>query len=184
MKTRTVRRASFQTRAGAVGRPGRGRREAPPPLPSRRIPAPPPLVRREVKVGREGREGRGVEAVGRGDGEGNGSESRKGSDVKRKVSDERRTTGDEKRKTSDERRKTSDNKRKTSDGQRKTSDPSSEMKWSESVSGDTKRDAMHTFIRREIVYPHLLHYKQGSSRAHSPKLQPYYFYQVSPLQYH
>ena len=69
-----------------------------------------------------------------------GEEKRKASDEKRKNSDEKRKTSDEKRKLSDERRKVSDERR------RQVSEKAKEE----------GREKLSQFIRKEIVYPHLL----------------------------
>ena len=82
------------------------------------------------------------------------NEKRKVSDEKRKVSDEKRKVSDEKRKTSDEKRKTNDEKRTTSDERRKTSDER-RRQMSEKAK-EEGREKLSQFIRKEIVYPHLL----------------------------
>ena len=72
---------------------------------------------------------------------------------KRKASDERRKTGDE-RKTSDEKRKLSDERRKVSDEKRKLSNE--RRRQVSEKAKEEGREKLSQFIRKEIVYPHLL----------------------------
>ena len=87
-------------------------------------------------------------------GEEKSDEKMKARDEKRKFSDERRKVSDEKRKVSDEKGKVSDEKEKTSEGRRKLSDER-RQKMSEKAK-EEGREKLSQFIRKEIVYPHLL----------------------------
>ena len=77
---------------------------------------------------------------------------RKVSDEKRKISDEK---SDEKRKVSDELKRLSDEKRKLSDENRKLSDERRRRQINEKAK-EEGREKLSQFIRKEIVYPHLL----------------------------
>ena len=80
---------------------------------------------------------------------------RKVSDEKRKISDEKRNMSDEKRKVSDELKRLSDEKRKLSDENRKLSDERRRRQINEKAK-EEGREKLSQFIRKEIVYPHLL----------------------------
>ena len=80
---------------------------------------------------------------------------RKVSDEKRKISDEKRNMSDEKRKVSDELKRLSDEKRKLSDENRKLSEERRRRQINEKAK-EEGREKLSQFIRKEIVYPHLL----------------------------
>ena len=80
---------------------------------------------------------------------------RKVSDEKRKISDEKRNMSDEKRKVSDELKRLSDEKRKLSDENRKLSDERRRRQINEKAK-EEGREKLSQFIRKGIVYPHLL----------------------------
>ena len=82
------------------------------------------------------------------------NEKMKARDEKRKFSDEKRKVSDEKRKVSDEKGKVSDEKKKVGEGRRKLSDER-RRQMSEKAK-EEGRKKLSQFIRKEIVYPHLL----------------------------
>ena len=82
-------------------------------------------------------------------------EKRRISDEKRRISDEKRNMSDEKRKVSDELKRLSDEKRKLSDENRKLSDERRRRQINEKAK-EEGREKLSQFIRKEIVYPHLL----------------------------
>ena len=96
----------------------------------------------------------GEESSKRGVRGGPGSVKVKVDDQKRKLSGEGRKMSDEKRKVSDEKRKMSDEGRKMSDERRKLSDER-RRQMSEKAK-EEGREKLSQFIRKEIVYPHLL----------------------------
>ena len=87
-------------------------------------------------------------------GEDKSDEKRKISNEKMKARDEKRKFSDERRKVSDEKRKVSDEKGKVSEGMRKLSDER-RRQMSEKAK-EEGREKLSQFIRKEIVYPHLL----------------------------
>ena len=70
------------------------------------------------------------------------------SNVKRKVSDEKRKVSDELKRLSDEKRKLSDENRKLSEERRR--------RQINEKAKEEGREKLSQFIRKEIVYPHLL----------------------------
>ena len=93
-----------------------------------------------------------------------GEEKMKVGDQKRKLSGEGRKMSDEKRKVSDEKRKMSDEGRKMSDERRKLSDER-RRQMSEKAK-EEGREKLSQFIRKEIVYPHLLQVRLSNIYPH------------------
>ena len=163
MKSKTSRRPSFLAKPNGTGRSRR------PMLPSKRsVLVDQQAVERRIEVDWRDNKAKAVnmwDQVEEGSKSGASSRvamsdpvsnvKRKVSDEKRKISDEKRNVSDEKRKVSDELKRLSDEKRKLSDENRKLSEERRRRQINEKAK-EEGREKLSQFIRKEIVYPHLL----------------------------
>ena len=156
MKSKTSRRPSFLAKPNGTGR---SRRTMLPP--KRSVLFDQQAVERRIEV--DWRDNKTkvvnmwdqVEEGSKGEGSSRVAMSDPVSNVKRKVSDEKRKISDEKRKVSDELKRLSDEKRKLSDENRKLSEERRRRQRNEKAK-EEGREKLSQFIRKEIVYPHLL----------------------------
>ena len=175
MKSKTTRRPSFLAKPGGMGR----RKEMAMLLPPKRSLAyhehGVEVDEKRIEVDWRDGSGRGrsklvkmwecgEESSKRGVRGGPGSVKVKVDDQKRKLSGEGRKMSDEKRKVSDEKRKMSDEGRKMSDERRKLSDER-RRQMSEKAK-EEGREKLSQFIRKEIVYPHLLQVRLSNIYPH------------------
>ena len=156
MKSKTSRRPSFLAKPNGTGR---SRRTMVPP--KRSVLFDQQAVERRIEV--DWRDNKAkvvnmwdqVEEGSKSEGSSRVAMSDPVSNVMRKVSDEKRKISDEKRKVSDELKRLSDEKRKLSDENRKLSDERRRRQINEKAK-EEGREKLSQFIRKEIVYPHLL----------------------------
>ena len=175
MKSKTTRRPSFLAKPGGMGR----RKEMAMLLPPKRSLAyhehGVEVDEKRIEVDWRDGSGRGrsklvkmwecgEESSKRGVRGGPGSGKVKVGEGKMKVGDQKRKLSGEGRKMSDEKRKVSDEKRKVSDERRKLSDER-RRQMSEKAK-EEGREKLSQFIRKEIVYPHLLQVRLSNIYPH------------------